>query len=344
MKRVIVAVLIAGMSLYISSCSKEGGDSATDVAHMKGVVTFLMGEVSLQRGADTASVTLGDTVSRGDILITGADGSVIVQIGERGVIRLQGNSELEFQQLFGNDEGKFYLKSGEVLSKVSKLQKGESYRVVTQTVVASVRGTEFSTSYRQGGGTVAVRRGKIALTPSKPEDLKPDTVAEVVAEDGAVDGEATILEEGKTADIVTATPESDSTATVEPEITVRDIAASEELTIEKVSTAPVIEMIDQKKPEDLQMIQEPIKSKDQELDKKIETEKQRERVTALINKPSKTIEEIREVFSRIDEITLYNGRTVRGAIVSRGAQYTVVTTGATIRIAEKDIKNVRVVR
>ena len=64
----------------------------------------------------------------------------------------------------------------------------------------------------------------------------------------------------------------------------------------------------------------------------------------MIKKKENTLAEIREVFERIDEITLYNGRLIQGAIISRGEKYKVLTTKGALDVNENDIKKVKVMK
>ena len=63
-----------------------------------------------------------------------------------------------------------------------------------------------------------------------------------------------------------------------------------------------------------------------------------------MNKKTRTIDEIREAFNRVDEITLYNGRVIQGAILSRGAEYKILTPDGTISVPEEEIKSSGVIK
>ncbi len=54
-----------------------------------------------------------------------------------------------------------------------------------------------------------------------------------------------------------------------------------------------------------------------------------------------SLDDIRSNYEWVDRITLYNGKTVEGAITSRGETYTVLTTGGIMRIPRNQIKTVR---
>jgi len=54
-----------------------------------------------------------------------------------------------------------------------------------------------------------------------------------------------------------------------------------------------------------------------------------------------SLEEIRAQYKWVDEITLYNGKVVRGAIVSRGEAYRVLTTEGIVMIPRSQVKMVK---
>lgn len=87
-----------------------------------------------------------------------------------------------------------------------------------------------------------------------------------------------------------------------------------------------------------------------ELDKKIEMEKSSNdsgkaaKIEKLIQKKTKTIEEIREVFERIDEVLLYSGEVISGAILTRGDKYSILTTAGVINIDKDKVRSVKIIK
>lgn len=57
-------------------------------------------------------------------------------------------------------------------------------------------------------------------------------------------------------------------------------------------------------------------------------------------RPSST-EEIRKQYKWVDQIFLYNGRTIEGAIISRGPRYRVLTSTGIVEIPRNQIKMVK---
>jgi hypothetical protein len=56
-----------------------------------------------------------------------------------------------------------------------------------------------------------------------------------------------------------------------------------------------------------------------------------------------TLDDIRKIYGRLEEIRLYNGRTYTGAIISRGSIFTIVTVRGTRKVRAKEVKNVRII-
>lgn len=60
--------------------------------------------------------------------------------------------------------------------------------------------------------------------------------------------------------------------------------------------------------------------------------------------PGNTLNSIQKDLERIDEIRLYNGRIIQGAIIRRGEEYLILTVSGTIKIPESQIKNIKIIR
>jgi hypothetical protein len=60
--------------------------------------------------------------------------------------------------------------------------------------------------------------------------------------------------------------------------------------------------------------------------------------------PGQTLQDIHKDFERLDEIRLYNGRIIQGAVISRGKEYLILTPAGKIKIKEEEIKNIRLIR
>ncbi len=70
----------------------------------------------------------------------------------------------------------------------------------------------------------------------------------------------------------------------------------------------------------------------------------RRKLERLAKQETITMEEIKEINERIDVVKLYNGKTIQGAIISRGDSYRIVTTAGIVEIPKKDIRSVSIIR
>jgi hypothetical protein len=55
----------------------------------------------------------------------------------------------------------------------------------------------------------------------------------------------------------------------------------------------------------------------------------------------RTLEEIQAKYKWVDQITLYNGKIIQGAIMSRGEMYEVLTVGGVIHIPRNQVRMVK---
>ena len=269
---------------------------------------FLAGDVKIESAAGSPRIAeLGERLSAGDVIATGDKSHATIQIGDRGVTRVERNSRVEITKLFSVGDGEMFLHKGEVAAKIARLQRSESFKVKSPTAIAAVRGTEFIASYKNGSGRVAVREGKVVVTPMEGGKEAP--------------ARETLVEQGKTAEI-----RVDEAAPAEAKITVelRPISELEVMKIEILAAAPIIPDIEKAKVEEIVIASAPVVEKEKEPEPKIVAEEKKERseekaekIEKLIRKQSATMEEIKEAFDRIDEISLYNGKVLRGAIIER---------------------------
>ncbi|MGL4369493.1 MAG: hypothetical protein ACRCUT_07465, partial [Spirochaetota bacterium] len=110
-----------------------------------------------------------------------------------------------------------------------------------------------------------------------------------------------------------------------------------------ITLVPLIENIDQKTEDEIKTLLQPAAA-EETADKQKAPQNVQEKIAALAAKKNISIEEIKDVYNRIDEITLYNRKVVKGAIISRGTTYQVLTVHGKVAIAEKEIKSVRVIK
>jgi FecR protein len=117
---------------------------STSVYSTDGIISYFEGEVSIQRGNENLEADFGLPVFQGDILKTAKNSLLIIELNEKGELKLKGNTILVLEAT-GKDSS-LVLNSGSVFAKVNKLLIG-SFSIRTPSMVAGVRGTEFFVAY-----------------------------------------------------------------------------------------------------------------------------------------------------------------------------------------------------
>ncbi len=155
MRKIIIILL--GIFALAASCGSEGGHAP--------VVVLAVGDVQVKsQGEAFAPAQVAQVILKGDVIKTGPESHIAIQIGSRGIVQLLPGSTLEAVSLFESGDGELSLLNGTVLSRIDRLGKSEAFRVKTPTAIAAVRGTVFSVSYGSGAGTVGVSRGRVDVT------------------------------------------------------------------------------------------------------------------------------------------------------------------------------------
>lgn len=223
----IMSVIIAGFS----ACSKKQISE-------NAVVTFVLGDATIQRGADTLKAEVREVLKNGDIISTGEKSYMVVQMGNRLMFRVESESKLEIKSITEFGKNEYNLSKGIVLSKLSKLKKDEQYLIRTPTTVASVRGTVFSTEFNNGLTNVAVAEGKVSVKLLASGDEKA--------------------------------PDAGMSAVITDRIVLRKIDTVEKLVLQKIEETEMIGDINSISNEDLSNEGNKIYENDKRIDKEIE--------------------------------------------------------------------------
>ena len=293
-----------------------------------GIVTLKLGSVRIQKeGGQTAEAQVKDQVGPGDIILTAKNSTVVVQFANNFILQVEESSALKVRSDTGDNRDMF-VQDGQVLAKLVKTGKTTA-SISTPTSVAAVRGTQFSVNYREGKTQVAVAEGTVAVKAVRAEDAgKP----------AAEQAKETLTRAGNTAEVVSRGGEA------QPALSVRPISDTEKLVLKKIESVPVIPEAEKKDAATIETTVKEAIGQGKDKEDKAAGETQQEKVKALMEKKTRSMSEIREVFSRIDEVTLYNGRVIQGAVISRGANYTILTPGGTVVVPEKQIKGSRILK
>ncbi len=145
-------------------------------------------------GADgeTRALKEGDLVEKGETVATDAESVLDLAFDKewKNVTRLEEKSKLKVTSVY---PGKVSLAQGSVFARLKSLPKDSSFEVKTPTAVATVRGTEYGTSFKDGKSEI------INVSESSKVYVYP------VAADGSVDKtQELVLERAKKTQIIEA--------------------------------------------------------------------------------------------------------------------------------------------
>lgn len=193
MKKFSAILISMILVMNAAGCKKE---EAPKTVVNDGIINFMTGDVTITSGGNTVKANVGDAVTQGMVIKTGAKSVVDIHFNS-SVIRVLEKSSVVMKELIkdlaSNKElSEFYIENGKLFSKVSrKLVEGEKFSVTSPTAVAGVRGTEFLVEEENGKSRISCIEGTVAV--KEPE--KADT-------------EFVLVEAGKEAEIEKGKPVS----------------------------------------------------------------------------------------------------------------------------------------
>jgi hypothetical protein len=140
MHRIVVSLVLAG-ALAVATPAQ-----AQEAGHVK----VAKGAVTIERGGQKLPAPVGAPVQAGDVVVTGADGSVGISFLDNSLLSAGPNSVLAIDRFAFDStthQGAFEtsLKTGTLAVVSGKLakQSPEAMKVKTPAAVLGVRGTEF---------------------------------------------------------------------------------------------------------------------------------------------------------------------------------------------------------
>jgi len=145
-RAILGAVLIATLTLIATIASAQ-----TPV----GVVTMVSGSADIQRGASSLTPRVGTQIDLGDRVTTGTDGHLAATLSDNSQLELAESSAMVVDQMVfgrgGRVSTRLSLALGALRSSVTSAVGGvPNFEVHTPNAVATVRGTKWSTQYREG--------------------------------------------------------------------------------------------------------------------------------------------------------------------------------------------------
>lgn len=166
-------VILAAAVLLIFTACKEKKTSVK----MEGIINFIAGDVLIASESGEVKAKIGDFVSEGFTIKTGAKSAVDIHFSG-SVIRILEKSTVTIRELIKEVEGnkeftELYVEEGKVFSQVArKLKGGEKYQVTTKTVVAGVRGTEFLVEDYEGASRISCIEGTVAVRKADEDESR----------------------------------------------------------------------------------------------------------------------------------------------------------------------------
>lgn len=130
-------------------------------------VSFLVGTATVDRAGKKYSAVLNASLLVDDVVTTGADSECEIQFSNYALIKLQPNSSVKIERKEETPKGVFhsiFASMGEIVSKVTKMNKNDEYQMRTEAAQAFIRGTTFKTTIEQDGTSAfSVFEGNIAV-------------------------------------------------------------------------------------------------------------------------------------------------------------------------------------
>jgi hypothetical protein len=246
----------------------------------------------------------GAAIRSGDRIETGAAAFLLIQIKGEQVGVMP---DTIVTARFNDGNVTMDMTRGEVVSKVVKLAPDENYELLTPNAIVRVRGTSFDVRYAEGRTTVSVNEGKVRVIHrqnGESIDVDAGNVAEVVEHITVKPLEAGLQ---SMFDDYSGLMKSEDRVRLSPEEVGRIRAAAE-----KISGAS----------RDTPEIKDPVAA----------------------GSGNMTLDQIFEKYGRVEEVTLYNGKTYNGATISRGESIRFDTPDGVKVLATKDVRSIKIIR
>lgn len=166
-------VFLLPLFMFTLSCKNDNIDT---------VITVIgsVGDVKIISGTSERTPRWGETLHKGDTIITGTRSMTDLQFSNRGLIRISENSRVVMATLFHSAEkenAQLTLSKGRIFTTLGKFKKGSSFEVTTSTAVAAVRGTSLRVTADGNTTRVDVLKGKVSVRPAGTSPSVNDTIA-----------------------------------------------------------------------------------------------------------------------------------------------------------------------
>lgn len=162
MKRILPALLVVAAAALVLRVATAEKEQAATLLMVKGTVMVKAAGAAKWTAAAEKSV-----VREGDSLKTEAGSSVMLQMADGSMTKVGPMSMLKVQTLQGSARGLkagLDMDSGRTWARVSKLSDESSFKVMTPSAVAGVRGTYFSSQAEEVSSRFDVFDGEVEVS------------------------------------------------------------------------------------------------------------------------------------------------------------------------------------
>jgi hypothetical protein len=128
--------------LALAACGAKKSPGA-----LTGVLTFVLGKVEVNKGAEYKAVQKGEIITEGSSIRTDKGAVAILEVASEG-LKVEIQPEAEFQVKSLGKVMEMQLERGNAWTKISRTKNGRELFFKTATSVAAVRGTKFYTFFR----------------------------------------------------------------------------------------------------------------------------------------------------------------------------------------------------
>lgn len=192
MKKAVKTFAFICLTLFGSICAFSAPFEAT--------VVSAKGKTEVQRAGVWTALTIGNSVSRGDVIQTGFKSELIIKM-KNSTVTVSPMTRITVEQLAekkDKDETKLFLDTGSLRSNVKKTEDRRiGFTVRSPVATASVRGTEFSVKNIFGGTEIIGYEGETtawkSAQPQQPEIVTIDDDIEIDESDSGGQSGAVIV-------------------------------------------------------------------------------------------------------------------------------------------------------
>jgi hypothetical protein len=137
------------------------------MADVPAKISYMVGNVIVERDGKKYAGVLNASLYLNDIITTYSESVCEVQFSDYSLVRIEPNSSIRIERKEKTNKGVFhriFASIGDVITKVTKLNKGDEFEVRTDAAQAYIRGTTFKTSVdKEGKSSFSVFAGKIKV-------------------------------------------------------------------------------------------------------------------------------------------------------------------------------------